>query len=223
VPRGVLRVLRALRAVSHHGYTDRTIRKVLDGEGTNYQTIVDICGALGIDVESGTSESNEVAPEEYGAYAKTNFGEYAGNYFGYRRTFAKSRKILRSCFSIVWSNGRLVFSERQSFALNAKSDPTPNHNGNIYISAHTGLLHLMATFQGAVRLITLTKLQNRTMQGVVLMQSERKLFYQPSVSALLLEKIDCPSDESFTSKAVHSQMTLSMSASMLPSKRLKRT
>lgn len=186
------------RLAKASGYDERTIRNVLNAQSTRHQTVVEICKALDLSLDGGEPEAADVAADQYGAYARSSFAHYEGRYFGYRRMFSKSRRILRTCYSILWNpkNRSLVFSEDQDIdaVLNAEVDGAHSHGGDIYISAHTGLIHLVTIYQGAVRLVTLTKMRGQTLRGVVLTQSERTLFYQPSVSALLLKKIDRPVD-----------------------------
>lgn len=181
------------------GYDERTIRNVLNGQSARYQTVVEICKALELEPEDKRITTEQVAAEQFGAYARSSFALYVGDYFGYRRVFSKSRRILRTFYSIAWSAERhcLVFSEFQDAVSvqSAETEPDPSHGGNVYVSAHTGLIHLVTVFQGAVRLVTLTKMKNQTLRGVVLTQSERSYFFQPSVSALLLKKSDGGRDQ----------------------------
>jgi transcriptional regulator with XRE-family HTH domain len=184
------------------GYDERTIRNVLKAESTRPDTILDICETLGIEFDcidhaASDLEHAGVAAEEYGAYARKSVGDYVGSYFGYRRAFSKSRKIMRTCFTIDWSKdkGRLTFSEYQEYVPLEQGPSEPHHGGDLYIGANTNLVHLVTIFQGAVRLVTLTKMRNQVLRGVVLTQGERPAFYQPAVSALLLKKVEGPLDE----------------------------
>ena len=67
-----------------------------------------------------------------------------------------------------------------------------SHAGGIYISPHTGMIHLLTTFQGALRLATLTKFRmgDTRLRGVILTQSDRDQFFQPATSAIYLEKLE---------------------------------
>ena len=66
-----------------------------------------------------------------------------------------------------------------------------SHAGGIHISPHTGLLHLLTTYQGALRLVTLTKFRmgDDKLRGVILTQRDRDVFFQPAVSPIYLEKL----------------------------------
>ena len=177
------------------GYDERTIRNVLKARPARPKTIVEICQALGISLDGvgrgQEPESVDVAAEPYGAYARRSVTNYIGCYFGYRRALSVSPEIKRTCYVIDWSEpeSRLVFSEYQKCIPADQGSLEPQHEGDIYIGSDTNLIHLMTVFQGAVRLVTLTKMRDQALRGVVLTQGERPAFYQPSVSALLLNKV----------------------------------
>ena len=65
------------------------------------------------------------------------------------------------------------------------------HAGGVYISPHTGMLHFLTTFQGALRLVTLTRFRrgDDKLRGAILTQRDRDDFFQPAVSAIYLEKL----------------------------------
>jgi hypothetical protein len=71
-----------------------------------------------------------------------------------------------------------------------------SQEGEIFFSKHTGLIHLQTLEDGSMRLITLTRLRmdDKTMNGVVLTQSPESFYYKPSVSPIFMQK----TDDSFT-------------------------
>jgi hypothetical protein len=73
-----------------------------------------------------------------------------------------------------------------------------SQNGEIFISNSEGLLYLLTNNDGALRLITLTKLNevDGTLQGLILTKA-KLAFYHPAVSAIFLQKVpsDLPVDE----------------------------
>lgn len=175
------------------GYDERTIRNVLGGRPVRNQTIIDICQALGIEPElSDRNEHFEVAEELYGAYARGPFRTYEGGFFAYRRSFSAKPRLMRTVFELAWCDdpAGLIFHEHSRF-LKQQKVIDHSQSGHVYISPLTDLIHLLTTQQGAVRLITLTKMRGgeEIMRGIVLTQSEHRLFYQPSVSAMVLVKI----------------------------------
>ena len=177
------------------GYDVRTIRTVLSGdEPVRDQTILGICKALGIAAELDDVETSiEVSGRQYGAYARAPYTHYEGGYFAYRRSFTYPKTFLRSLYELQWDEAEDFFHFREFQSYTSIENKPIDHSqaGKIYISPATDLIHLRTIHEGAVRLITLTKMRgsNSTMRGSVLTQSERTMFYQPSVSAIYLDKI----------------------------------
>src|SRR5262249_48019726 len=56
----------------------------------------------------------------------------------------------------------------------------------------TGLLQLLTTYQGALRLVTLSRFErgDNRLRGLMLTQSDRDRFFEPAVSAIFLERLD---------------------------------
>jgi hypothetical protein len=178
------------------GYDVRTIRTVLKGtEAVRDQTIVDVCQALGIEAQLSSPDNEEIEVSEswYGSYAREPYKQYEGVYFAYRRSFSFPDQFIRSFFEIKWhtEDWIFVFQEKQSYISENERKIDHSQNGEIYISQFTDLVHLVTVNAGAVRTITLTKMRGSgsIMRGSVLTQSDRGLFFQPSVSAIFLEKV----------------------------------
>jgi transcriptional regulator with XRE-family HTH domain len=178
------------------GYDVRTIRTVLKGtEAVRDQTILDVCQALGIEPQLSHPEDVEIEVSEswYGSYAREPYKHYEGVYFAYRRSFSFPDQFLRSLFEIKWhtEDWIFVFQENQSYISENKRKIDHSQKGEMYISQFTDLIHLVTVNAGAVRTITLTKMRGSgsVMRGSVLTQSDRGLFFQPSISAIFLEKI----------------------------------
>lgn len=176
------------------GYDERTIRNVIKGDSTRIKTVHNICTAAGINYNEAVShETTLISSEEYGGYTFNHYDDYVGTFFAYRRSFTFSKNILRSFYVIEWSEKKkcLTFSETQAYtSQNLKKTVNFSQKGEIFISNNVGLLHLMTRHEGAVRLITLTKMRfdDLTMHGVVLTQSQRSFYYQPSISPIFFQK-----------------------------------
>jgi hypothetical protein len=180
------------------GYDVRTIRTVLGGiEPVRDQTILDVCQALGIEADLSDSSAKEleieVAESWYGSYAREPYRNYEGAYFAYRRSFSYPDQFVRSIFEIKWDDNDwiFVFQEHHSYIAVNKRRIDNSQTGEMYISQFTDLIHLVTVKAGAVRTITLTKIRGSSsiMRGSVLTQSDRGLFFQPSVSAIYLDPI----------------------------------
>ena len=99
------------------GYNERTIRNFLNGKSTRRRTKIDICTAVGIDIQqeqtSKRAKQVQAADDEHGAYNRDQFREYVGCFFAYRRSFETDGNIIRSLYEFFWSDkdGCLRFKE----------------------------------------------------------------------------------------------------------------
>jgi len=173
------------------GYDVRTIRTLLEGEPpVRDQTILDVCLAAEL---TNDDEYFEASDEIYGAYARASYRKYEGVYFGFRRSFTYQSTFVRSVFKIKWDEEDELFIFKQYQCYISANNKKIDHSqvGRIYISPLTDLLHFLTIDQGAVRLVTLTKMRGNddTMRGSLLTQSERTMFFQPAVSAIYLQKL----------------------------------
>ena len=175
------------------GYDERTIRNLLSGKAIRDQTIVDVCQALAIAPELGRDRHVEIADERFGSYARHSFLDYEGGFFAYRRSFSPKANLMRTVIEFAWSEQDecLTFQEHSRYK-SVRKLVNNSQSGCVHISPHTDLIHLLTTWQGAVRLITLAKMRGgeTVMRGAVLTQSEQRMFYQPSVSPMVLTKIE---------------------------------
>jgi len=170
---------------------ERTIRNVLGGKAVRDQTIADICQALGIEADLDPHGHIEVADRDYGEYPRGPYRKYEGTYFAYRRSFSAPVRLMRTVMELEWSEGEgLVFHERSQFKTGRKLIDN-SQSGHVYISQTTGLMHFVTCFEGAVRLITLTKMigGEEVMRGAVLTQIDRDAHYLPSFSPIVLTKL----------------------------------
>lgn len=182
---------------------ERTLGNLLAGQTVRDATVGNIARVLGIDLEdfldgrgSGASEPESGegrAPEEYGGYLLSAYAHYVGTYFSYRRVFSNKNEFFRSVYEIDWDDElrRLRFFELQRFRITETRTVSNTHAGGVHISPHTGIIHLLTTFQGALRLVTLHKFRTgeTRLRGLILTQSDRDMFYQPAVSAIYLERM----------------------------------
>jgi hypothetical protein len=158
----------------------------LGGRPVHDQTVIDVCEALG--VEPDLEHVSQVAAECYGAYARSSVRQFEGPYFAYRWSFTAPR-LMRTLFELTWSDEKecLAFHESSRFSKGRKFSDY-SQSGCVFMSQTMSVLHLLTTYQGAVRLITVTKTPNgNPLRGAVLTQSEPVYF--PSVAPIVLFKI----------------------------------
>lgn len=185
---------------------ERTLGNLLAGERVRDATVAKIARVLGIDLDglfadAASPGSPAVTPAEdgraapaYGGYLLAAYEAYVGTYVAYRRVFSDKPELFRSVYEIDWDEemARLRFFELQRFrGANAKA-VSSSHAGGLHISPHTGLIQMLTTYQGALRLVTLSKFRmgDAKLRGVILTQSDRDVYYQPAVSAIYLEKLE---------------------------------
>jgi transcriptional regulator with XRE-family HTH domain len=178
------------------GYDAGTISKAINGERVRSATLHDICKAVEIDAYENRA-GTKIASAEYGGYNLEHYRDYVGWFYSYRRSFSFSGSIIRSIFEFRWSEERkcLTFREIQKY-----KSPELGHEidysqeGDIFISNTNNLIHLLTKNEGALRLVTLTKMReaDQVVRGIVLTQAPGKgdFYYQPSVSAIYFKKID---------------------------------
>jgi DNA-binding Xre family transcriptional regulator len=174
------------------GYDERTIRNVLGKKPVRDQTVIDICEALGIEaILEPEGQHLEVAEAKYGEYPRGPYRKYEGGYFAYRRSFSSAARLMRTVVEIEWVEEEgLSFIEHSQFQAGSKRIDN-SQKGHVHISQTTGLIHLVTSVDGAVRLITLTKMfgGDEVMRGAVLTQIDRDAHYIPSISAIVLTKL----------------------------------
>ena len=195
---------------------ERTLGNLLAGQTVRDQTVAKIARVLGIDLEDmvgpgeGVPQKRQMADgraaDEYGGYNLAAFETYLGTYIAYRHVFSDRNELFRSVYEFDWDEEqrRLRFFELQRFRGANNRTVSSSHAGGIYISPHTAMIHLLTTFQGALRLVTLAKFRigDNRLRGVILTQSERDMFFQPATSAIFLEKLEVRKKNSELEKLV---------------------
>jgi hypothetical protein len=137
---------------------------------------------------------NKVADPRYGSYAANNYSDYIGTYFAFRRALTDQTNFLRTIFQISWSERKrcLEFFEEQRYLSSAGRPVDFSQQGDIYINNDVGLLHLVTSDRGAIRVITLSKLRrsDSILEGIVLTQLRHSRYYSPAVSPIYLQKAE---------------------------------
>lgn len=191
------------------GCKERTLGNLLAGQSVRDVTLAKVAKVLAIPLDDVFNASGPIsktgaaapdgtpdgrAADAYGGYQLADFEAYLGTYTAYRWVFSGRPEIARSIYEIDWDEDlrRLRFFELQRFEGAAKKTVSSSHAGGIHISPLTGLLHLLTTYRGALRLVTLSKFRmgDTRLRGVILTQSDRDLYFQPAVSAIFLDKLE---------------------------------
>jgi transcriptional regulator with XRE-family HTH domain len=176
------------------GYSDKIIRLIEHGARTKLQTLQNVCQALGLPVDTYELSDNKIADAKYGSYNLIHYIDHIGIYYGFRRGLSVQTNFLRTIYEIAWSEKKrcLEFFEDQRYMSSAGRMVDFSQHGDIYISNEEGLLHLLTSDKGALRLITLSRLRrdDNVLQGAVLTQLRNALHYSPAVSPIYLQKAE---------------------------------
>ncbi|MGE3916163.1 MAG: multiprotein-bridging factor 1 family protein [Hyphomicrobiaceae bacterium] len=183
---------------------ERTLGNLLAGQSVRDVTVAKVARVLEIELEelglamteaaASSESSGGHAAEAYGGYMLAAYEGYLGTYVAFRRVFSERSALYRSVYEIDWDEAmlRLRFLELPRTRSQGRAGTAESHGGGIYISPHTGLLQLLTTYQGALRLVTLNRFRNgeSRLRGIVLTQSDRDRFFEPAASAIFLDRLD---------------------------------
>ena len=175
----------------------RTIRNFFSGKSVKGITIRKICDAAKFDLDGFFQRSESItrsADREHGSYTEELVEHYIGYFWAYRRDFFLPNVLLRSLYEFRWDSSKscLRFQEYQTYETsNPKRRVNNDQSGDVFISNTVGLVHLLTSRLGALRLISLTRLHHdqRSMQGVVLTQARLPDHHQMAVSPIYFERI----------------------------------
>jgi hypothetical protein len=175
----------------------RTIRNFFNGKSVREETTRRIAAVVGVNLISERLEAqtgSNSADVEHGLYSEDLVRSYIGYFYAYRRSFSIADNLVRALFKLEWDAKRacLTFQEFQTYHSSHLARRVHyDQRGDVFISNTIGLVHLLTVQEGAVRLITLTRLHHdeNYMRGVVLTQSEWPDHFQPSVSPIFFRKI----------------------------------
>lgn len=175
------------------GYDEKTIRNVLSGDPVRDQTIIDVSQSLEIEPQlENTLGDVDVADDAFGGYLRHTHRNYEGFFRAYRRSFTRPGEIYKSIYHMYWDSAadHFVFSEYYQLDSDEKFGAKA-HEGSVYMSSYTSLIHLMTVYEGSIRLATLTKMREveGVMRGTIQTQSESLMFFQPTVAPLVLVKL----------------------------------
>jgi transcriptional regulator with XRE-family HTH domain len=195
------RARRLARALTSKGWTrtflaskigcdEKTIRNLLAGEEARDRIVIDVSQALGVTPElEDAREHVNVAEDVFGGYLRSTHRGYEGFFHLYRRSYTKSGAIFKSVVEIRWDGEKDRFGFSEYYQLD-EGEPrgARAHVGAVYISSYTNLVHLLTTYEGSVRLITLTKMRepDGILRGSIQTQSESLMFFYPTISSICL-------------------------------------
>ncbi len=137
--------------------------------------------------------------DRHGGYGQTDYPHLAGRFIFYRRSFLTGMNIVRGVLDITWSEPKqcYVFIEFLHYLTNSGVPYETTNTGEIHIQKDRNMMFLLACHAGAVRLTmlhvpekpgTLGPGQTVRTRGALLTYGNPRDFYQPIVSAIVIEK-----------------------------------
>lgn len=153
------------------GYTERTVRDVLRGHCRVYDTVKDVCAALGIDLDDtlargGLNVSTDGnAPPRLGGYAKANYLDLIGRYVTVRPTYHSTSKLRYYHTDIDWDVGASCLRFKEVDRQDADCQ-----TGDVYIPRASAFMYLLTLDKGWVRTIIVSSSRSSIMRGLILSQ-----------------------------------------------------
>ncbi|MGH6925132.1 MAG: hypothetical protein ACRED5_15470, partial [Propylenella sp.] len=128
-----------------------------------------------------------IAGEIFGGYTINQVRGYIGYFKVFRRSFTLPDRMGASVYEVYWPEGGGCLQFRE---VRGKEDF--HHDGNVYISSTTGIVHLLTIYRGELRLFTLMTrpYPALVMRGVLLTQADAVPSYLPAASPVLFRKAD---------------------------------
>lgn len=179
----------------------RTIRNILAGKSLTPQRVKCLCKFLDFDLselervaKSETNGGPTASKLDHGGYPFHSVEKFIGDYDVLRHSLSTPGDLHQSSFTMRWCDDRdaLTFAEYQEFFNADQRRRDFSQGGVVHISSDIGLLHLLTSWRGAVRLITLTRLRlpSQMMYGAILTQADQNIGYKPALSPIVFYKRD---------------------------------
>lgn len=139
------------------GYTEKTIREVINGHCRVYKTVRDVCAVLRIDLDDelardGLDVSTDGhAPAQLGGYPKASHLELIGRYLTVRPTYKISANLRCYRTELDWDVGRACLRFREFDRKDAHCQ-----TGDVYIPRGSAFFYLLTLDKGWVRTVTIS-------------------------------------------------------------------
>lgn len=133
-------------------------------------------------------------PVKVGGYTYKQIQPYIGRFLTVRRGTTIPENLLTTMVEIYWDDelGGARFNETNKFTSSQGRELDYSQSGTVHQSPHIGVLHLLTSYEGALRLITLTRLQvmEPIMYGAILTQVPEAGNFVPSRATVHFRKLD---------------------------------
>lgn len=161
--------------------TLRIVEAVLGTTFSDADAIPDSAAMLGL------------APVSSGGYSDAKIGPYIGTYLTVRQGMSNPENLLTTLVDISWDENEQIarFNETNKFISSEGKDYDYSQSGTVHISEKIGLIHLLTSVEGALRLITMTRLQvmEPVMYGAILTQIPEAGTFIPTKASVHFRKM----------------------------------
>ncbi len=189
------------------GISLNTLKKILNPEDRGELvlksgTFVSICRAAALNPETydvPIKISSKGTP--FGSYVRADFDYLEGTYIIQRRSFLTALNIVRGALEIEWDKRLqcLGFTERHSYTTDSGAPYETTYRGQLHIRRDRNIISFVQLQNGEARL-TLVNSPDRPpagpgvkprikARGAILTYGNPRDFYQPIVSAVVLEQL----------------------------------
>ncbi len=163
-------------------------------------TFISIFQGAGLDPANfGLEISLPSREARFGGYGQADYPHLPGRYLIYRRSFLTALNIVRGVLDIQWDDQLQCYthSETHSYKTDFGNPYENSCRGEIHIQKQRNLMFLPSMLAGDVRLMmlhlpetpaTTRQAQATRTRGCLLTYGNPKDFYQPIVSAVVVEK-----------------------------------
>ncbi|NBB80956.1 MAG: hypothetical protein GVY36_16175 [Verrucomicrobia bacterium] len=139
------------------------------------------------------SASVQSEPIFSGGYTEEQISPYLGTYLTVRQGMANLENLLTTLVHVFWDDTRQMarFHETNKFLSSEGKDYDYSQSGTVHVSGKIGLVHLLTSVEGALRLITLTRLQvmEPVMYGAILTQVPEAGTFVPTKASVHFRKL----------------------------------
>jgi len=182
------------------GVSEATIYKLHSGEFSvkTLRLVEDILGANFHNGEENNpshehSFGTHQAIVDSGGYTRSQIEPYLGNYLSIRRSVSFPDNFLGTYITVFWDEENQIakFTEDNNFTASDGRKLDFSQSGTLHMSSQIGTIHFLTSTNGALRMMTLTRLQvpDLVMYGAILSQIPEGGHYMPLKTTVFLKKI----------------------------------
>ncbi len=158
--------------------------------------ILGVCFTEKLSAHQDSASNNKgqgIIGVKIGGYTKQQIEPYIGRYLTIRQGTTIPENLLTTLVEIYWDTklSGARFNEINKFVSSQGKKLDYSQSGTVHQSSQIGVLHLLTSFEGALRLVTLSRLQvlEPVMYGAILTQVPESGNFVPTKATVHFRKI----------------------------------